>query len=241
MQPLVAEVIDAVVRKEEGFMGIGEKEHVEYIVKLKKGENLKILSKRFSDLHTFHQTLNEQNVIDRATAPVFPDKQVMREGWYKFDHTDTNSDFVRARKEALNTYLFKLFEAFPLLYHEPYVIAFFSLEEFELAAALAISAAASSPGGRAPMPPRKTQEEMYNEVTQGTRRIEGVQRAPWNQPPPVPRPAPAPAPAAYGATPGYGAPPRHPLAAGNAAAHGLFNEPSAASGGGGGGGSLFDV
>jgi hypothetical protein len=36
--------------------------------------------------------------------------QVVREGWYKFDHTDTSSDFVRARKEALNTYLMKLFE-----------------------------------------------------------------------------------------------------------------------------------
>ena len=212
MQALIAEVIDAVVRKEEGFMGIGEKEHVEYIVKLKKGENLKILSKRFSDLHTFHQTLNEQNVIDRATAPVFPDKQVMREGWYKFDHTDTNSDFVRARKEALNTYLFKLFEAFPLLYHEPYVIAFFSLE-FELAAALAISAAASSPAAAAM--PRKTRRRC-------TRGHAG--HAPHRG-----RAARAVEPAAAraaarargaGARGGvrrdarYGAPPRHPLAAG---------------------------
>ena len=54
MQPLVAEVIDAVVRKEEGFMGIGEKEHVEYIVKLKKGENLKILSKLVESLVENH-------------------------------------------------------------------------------------------------------------------------------------------------------------------------------------------
>ena len=33
---------------------------MEYILKLKKGENLKILSKRYSDLHQFHQTLAEQ-------------------------------------------------------------------------------------------------------------------------------------------------------------------------------------
>ena len=46
-------------------------EHVEYILKLKKGDNLKILSKRYSDLHQFHQTLSEQNIIDRSSAPDF--------------------------------------------------------------------------------------------------------------------------------------------------------------------------
>jgi hypothetical protein len=51
---------------------------VEFIVKLKKGDSLKICSKRYSDLHQFHQTLSEQNLIDRSKAPVYPDKQVGR-------------------------------------------------------------------------------------------------------------------------------------------------------------------
>lgn len=233
IQPLVAEVIDVVVRKEALFSfgegeGYGSKEHVEFIVKLKKGDSLKICSKRYSDLHQFHQTLSEQNLIDRSKAPVYPDKQVVREGWYKFDHTDTSSDFVRARKEALNTYLMKLFETNPLLYHEPYVIAFFGLEEFELAAALAISAAMGTPGGGAtgamPAPPvRKTQEQMYREVTQGTRRVEGVAFAGYNTTP-APYSRGGGGGGAYGAplsaAPGSGRPP--PAAAG-ASAHGLYD------------------
>mmetsp|Transcript_23438 Transcript_23438/g.30432 ORF Transcript_23438/g.30432 Transcript_23438/m.30432 type:complete len:226 (+) Transcript_23438:69-746(+) len=145
--PVTVEIIDAVVRKETLLAvgdGIGTKEHVEYIIKLTRGQLLKTVGKRYSELQAFHNLLIEHRLIDRLTAPPFPEKQTFRDGWYKFDHTDTNSDFVRSRKVALDAYLKKLFEANPTLYHEPCAIAFFGIEEFELKAAEEVSAKAAA-------------------------------------------------------------------------------------------------
>ena len=44
---------------------------------------------------------------------------------------------------SLDTYLKRLFEENPTLYHEPCVIAFFGIEDFELKAAEEVSAAAA--------------------------------------------------------------------------------------------------
>lgn len=144
--PVLIEIIDAVVRKETLLNvgeGIGTKEHVEYIIKLNRGMLLKTLGKRYSELQAFHQLLLEHRLIDRVKAPPFPEKHTFRDGWYKFDHTDTSSDFVRTRKIALDQYLKRLFEANPTLYHEPCAIAFFGIEEFELKAAEEVSKAAA--------------------------------------------------------------------------------------------------
>lgn len=135
------EIIDAVVRKES--MLTGTKEHVEYIIKLTRGLQLKTLGKRYSELQAFHQLLLEHRLIDRIRAPPFPEKQTFRDGWYKFDHTDTGSDFVRTRKISLDQYLKRLFESNPTLYHEPCAIAFFGIEDFELRAAQEVSKAAA--------------------------------------------------------------------------------------------------
>lgn len=143
---MAIEIIDAVVRKETLLAvgdGIGTKEHVEYVIKITRGLQLKTLGKRYSELQSFHQLLLEHRLIDRVSAPPFPEKQTFRDGWYKFDHTDTNSEFVRSRKIALDQYLKRLFDANPTLYHEPCAIAFFGIEEFELKAAEEVSAAAA--------------------------------------------------------------------------------------------------
>lgn len=142
--PLSIEVIDSVVRKESGVIaGIGDKVHVEYIIAIKRGLLLKTLGKRYSELHEFHNLLVEHKLIDKIKAPPFPEKQSFRDGWYKFDSTDTSSDFVRARRASLDRYLQRLFDEFPTLYHEPCVIAFFGIEEFEFQAAQEVSAAAA--------------------------------------------------------------------------------------------------
>ena len=144
--PVEIEIIDAVVRKEtllEVGAGIGTKEHVEYIIKLSRGLLLKTLGKRYSELQSFHQLLLEHKLIHKLTCPPFPEKQTFRDGWYKFDSTDTNSNFIRSRKVSLDIYLKRLFEDNATLYHEPCVIAFFGIEEFELKAAEEVSAAAA--------------------------------------------------------------------------------------------------
>jgi len=147
--PITIEVIEAVVRKETGFVaGIGDKVHVEYIIAIKRGLLLKTLGKRYSELHEFHLLLIEHRLIDRIKAPPFPEKQSFRDGWYKFDANDVTSDFVRARKTSLDVYLRRLFEEFPTLYHEPCVIAFFGIEEFEFQAAQEVSAAAAKQAER---------------------------------------------------------------------------------------------
>ncbi|KAH8088666.1 hypothetical protein JL720_6616 [Aureococcus anophagefferens] len=90
--PLSIEVIDSVVRKESGVIaGIGDKVHVEYIIAIKRGLLLKTLGKRYSELHEFHNLLVEHKLIDKIKAPPFPEKQSFRDGWYKFDSTDTSS------------------------------------------------------------------------------------------------------------------------------------------------------
>lgn len=141
--PVVVEVIDALVRKETLIAvgdGYGTKEHVEYIIKLQRGLQLKTLGKRYSELQQFHAMLLEHEIVNRVQAPPFPEKQTFRDGWYKFDQTDCSSDFVRARKVGLDQYLKRLFEINPTLYHEPCAIAFFGIEEFELRAAFEVSA-----------------------------------------------------------------------------------------------------
>jgi len=147
--PISIEVIEAVARKESGFVaGIGDKIHVEYVIAIRRGLLLKTLGKRYSELHEFHLLLVEHRLIDRVKAPAFPEKQSFRDGWYKFDANDTASEFVRGRKTSLDGYLRRLFEEFPTLYHEPCVIAFFGIEEFEFQAAQEVSAAAAKTAER---------------------------------------------------------------------------------------------
>ena len=73
--------------------------HVEYVIAIKRGALLKTLGKRYSELHEFHNLLVEHDLVDRVRAPPFPEKQSFRDGWYKFDSTDVQSDFVRARAD----------------------------------------------------------------------------------------------------------------------------------------------
>ena len=91
-------MIEAVARNEPGFIaGVGDKVHVEYVIAIKRGALLKTLGKRYSELAEFHNLLVEHDLVDRIKAPAFPEKQSFRDGWYKFDSTDVQSDFVRAR------------------------------------------------------------------------------------------------------------------------------------------------
>ena len=115
--PISIEVIDAVAKKEPGFVaGFGDKVHVEFVVALKRGAQLKTVGKRYSELEEFHAVLLSHNLVDRLQAPPFPEKQTFRDSWYKFDATDVNSDFVRNRRVALDQYLRNLFGTFPTLY-----------------------------------------------------------------------------------------------------------------------------
>ena len=145
-------MIDAVAKKEPGFVaGFGDKVHVEFVVALKRGSQLKTVGKRYSELEEFHAVLLSHNLVDRLQAPPFPEKQTFRDSWYKFDATDVNSDFVRNRRVALDQYLRNLFGTFPTLFHEPCAIAFFGIEEFEFEAAKEVSqqtAARASAGGK---------------------------------------------------------------------------------------------
>lgn len=138
--PISIEVIDAVAKKEPGFVaGFGDKVHVEFVVALKRSSQLKTVGKRYSELEEFHAVLLSHNLVDRLQAPPFPEKQTFRDSWYKFDATDVNSDFVRNRRVALDQYLRNLFGTFPTLFHEPCAIAFFGIEEFEFEAAKEVS------------------------------------------------------------------------------------------------------
>ena len=142
--PITIEVIDAVAQKEPGFVaGFGDKVHVEYVVALKRGAQLKTVGKRYSELEEFHAVLLSHNLVDRLQAPPFPEKQTFRDSWYKFDATDVTSDHIRNRRAALDQYLQNLFAAFPTLYHEPCAIAFFGIEDFEFEAAKEVSKATS--------------------------------------------------------------------------------------------------
>ena len=89
--PISIEVIDAVAKKEPGFVaGFGDKVHVEFVVALKRGSQLKTVGKRYSELEEFHAVLLSHNLVDRLQAPPFPEKQTFRDSWYKFDATDVN-------------------------------------------------------------------------------------------------------------------------------------------------------
>ncbi|KAJ1461041.1 Phox homologous domain-containing protein [Pelagophyceae sp. CCMP2097] len=146
--PLTIEVIDVVKRKETIMEGFGSKEHIEYIIKIARGQQLKTIGKRYSELATFHQLLAQHQLIDRVRAPPFPEKQTFRDGWYTFNNNDVGSDFIRARKSALDQYLKRLFAVNPALYHEPCVVAFFSIEDFESAAAKEVSEARAAIAAR---------------------------------------------------------------------------------------------
>ena len=55
--------------------------HVEYVIALKRGSQLKTLGKRYSELHDFHDLLLEHGLVDKLKAPPFPEKQTFRDSW----------------------------------------------------------------------------------------------------------------------------------------------------------------
>ena len=120
--PLTIEVIDTVKRKESSFDVFGSKEHIEYIIKLARGSQLKTVGKRYSELTQFHLLLVEHQLVDRireqTTLFMMPNRRaalpretdlprrlVQVSRLYdlilvRFDNTDLSSDFIRARKIA---------------------------------------------------------------------------------------------------------------------------------------------
>mmetsp|Transcript_16958 Transcript_16958/g.49417 ORF Transcript_16958/g.49417 Transcript_16958/m.49417 type:complete len:251 (-) Transcript_16958:533-1285(-) len=138
--PVKAQVIDAVQRSNQDWSGMVEKQHIEYVLKLAISDSkIKIIGKRYSELHEFHLQLQERRLIDPTKSPPFPDKSIVHGNWWKFQDKDPKSEFVQQRKDALNAYLTKLFDKNPGLGFEPFVMIFFELEELSVEAALAAS------------------------------------------------------------------------------------------------------
>lgn len=131
---LRAEIIDVVQRRDAKvaqFKNIKmmEQSWIEYVIKLSVNSNeMKIVNKRYSELGQFHQMLVDRKTMD-LRGVTFPDKAVFHENWWKGQDKDPESPFVLQRKEALNTYLRKLFDLCPELVNAPVVMDFFELDE----------------------------------------------------------------------------------------------------------------
>ena len=68
-------------------------------------------------------------IVDPTKVPPFPDKNNLHQNWWKGTDKDPKSEFVQQRKLALDKWLNVLFEVYPELPYQPFVTAFFELEE----------------------------------------------------------------------------------------------------------------
>eukprot|EP00903_Cladosiphon_okamuranus_P021462 g19730.t1 len=141
-------VLAAETRK-QAWMGIGPKStYVVYIIRvcrIKDGASC-ISSQRYSELRSLYNQLKSDKQVRAEGAPEFPGKRVVTEDSFLGDKSDSNSEFVRHRKEQLSSFLRQLFNKNPELWDHPDVKEVFNLEALELGKSYAERAHAAGVG-----------------------------------------------------------------------------------------------